>query len=59
MSKNKIITFKIEDEAKENFEKVCKDKFQTPSQALYSFVHTQIKHSKSKPISLNNLNRKS
>ena len=59
MSKEKIISFKIEAEAKEDFELVCKGKFQTVSQALYSFVHTQIKHSKGKPISLNQLKQKS
>ena len=45
MGKDKIITFKIEEEAKKAFEDICKGNYTTVSQKLYAFVHQSIKHS--------------
>ena len=52
MSKEKIISFKIEPEAKESFDRLCREKHTTPSHELRLFVHQHIKQSKGKPISL-------
>jgi antitoxin component of RelBE/YafQ-DinJ toxin-antitoxin module len=43
MSKDKLISFKIEEETKESFERICKENFTTVSQTLYKFVHKEIK----------------
>lgn len=50
MSKTKIISFKLEEQAKADFEKLAKDNHTTPSALLYAFVHNKIKQSKSKLI---------
>ena len=43
MSKDKIISFKIEEDTKENFERICKENFTTVSQKLYTFVRQEVK----------------
>lgn len=52
MSKEKIIAFKIEPEAKENFDRLCREKHTTPSHELRLFVHQKIKQLKGTSISL-------
>ena len=55
---NKInISFKIEPEASEAFEKLCKDSFTTKSSMLYAFVHTKIKQSEGNKIILSKLKK--
>lgn len=53
MGKDKLISFKIEEEAKEDFEKWCKENHTTPSHELRLFVHQKNKLLNSKRISLN------
>ena len=49
MSKDKIINFKVEDEVKAEFEKLCQDNFTTPSHELRIYVRKTIEnHSKQK-----------
>ena len=43
MSKDKIINFKVEDEVKAEFKKVCQDNFTTPSHQLRLYVRKYIK----------------
>jgi len=43
MAKEKIISFKIEAEAKEAFVEICKNKHTTASHELQLFVHQRIK----------------
>lgn len=56
--KNKVITFKIEGETKELFEKFCTENYTTPSQKLYAFVHSSVKHSGKKLTLKDLLDRK-
>lgn len=59
MAKEKYIPVRVEEEVKEAFEKACADNFTTPSAELYKFVRQYIKRNQSKPISLNQIRRKS
>lgn len=55
MAKDKLITFKIEEEAKIKFEKLCKNNYTTISQALYTFVHQKIKQEEGEQILISDL----
>ena len=46
MAKNKIINFKVDEDTKQAFEKVCSDNVTTPSHELRLFVHNYIKGKK-------------
>ena len=52
MAKTEKLSFRIEPEFKEAFDKLCEDSFTTSSHKLYLYVRQQIKHSQSKRISL-------
>jgi len=58
MPKDKIQNFKLEEDVKADFEKLCAENFTTPSHELRLLVHKWIKAHNSKPISINDLKQK-
>lgn len=58
MAKDKIINFKVEEDVKNEFEKLCQDNHSNPSHELRLFIHQYIRKNKGSQVLLSDLKRK-